>query len=200
VKVLPYGDDAVLVEVDASPLAVVPALRALPGVREVVPGARTVLVVFDDGQMADAAALGSALAQAPEAELPRATPGRTVELPVRYDGADLADVAAIAGIAVDEVVARHADGTYTVAFCGFAPGFAYLTGLDPVLQMPRLTQPRASVPAGSVAIAAEYTGVYPGSSPGGWRLLGTTDAPLWDLDRDPPALLVPGTRVRFVPR
>lgn len=197
-KVLPYGEDAVLVEVDVSPLAVLPALTALPGVREVVPGARTVLVVFDGDRIPDAATLGSVLAQS--SEQPPEGPGELIELPVRYDGADLADVAATAGIGLDEVVRRHADVTYTVAFCGFAPGFAYLTGLDPMLQLPRLREPRASVPPGSVAIAAEYTGVYPRSSPGGWRLLGTTSAPLWDLDRDPPALLVPGARVRFVPR
>jgi KipI family sensor histidine kinase inhibitor len=126
--------------------------------------------------------------------------GAVVELPVRYDGADLIPLAAELGCSPEALLQRHAAGEYTVAFCGFAPGFAYLSGLDPALHVPRLASPRTAVPAGSVAIAGEYTGVYPRSSPGGWRLLGRTDAVLWDLDREPPALLTPGTRVRFVPR
>ncbi len=91
----------------------------------------------------------------------------------------------------------HSGAGYTVRFCGFAPGFAYLDGLDPRLHVPRRDDPRTSIPAGSVAIAGEFAGVYPRASPGGWRLLGRTDASLWDVDRDPPALLTPGTRVRF---
>ena len=122
----------------------------------------------------------------------------TVEIPVRYDGADLAAVAERVGLSLDEVVALHCAPEYTVRFCGFSPGFGYLDGLDPRLHVPRHSSPRTSVPAGSVAVAGEFTGVYPRSSPGGWQLLGRTDAPLWDADRDPPALLTPGARVRFV--
>jgi 5-oxoprolinase (ATP-hydrolysing) subunit B len=126
--------------------------------------------------------------------------GPRVTLAVYYDGADLADVAQLAGCSVDEVVRRHSGAEYTVAFCGFAPGFAYLTGLDPSLHVPRLSTPRARVPAGAVGVAGEYTAAYPRASPGGWRLIGRTDAALWSLERADPALLVPGTRVRFEPR
>jgi KipI family sensor histidine kinase inhibitor len=120
-----------------------------------------------------------------------------VEIPVTYDGADLAEVAELTGLTPAEVAARHAAAEYTVAFCGFSPGFGYLTGGDPALDVPRLATPRTKVPAGSVAIAEAFTGVYPRELPGGWRILGTTTAVLWDLDRDPPGLFVPGTRVRF---
>jgi KipI family sensor histidine kinase inhibitor len=102
------------------------------------------------------------------------------------------------GLGVDDLIRRHSAMRYRVAFCGFAPGFAYLSGLDPALHVPRLAEPRTAVPAGSVAIAGEFTAVYPRRSPGGWRLLGTSQAQLWQLDRDPPSLLTPGTAVRFV--
>jgi len=121
----------------------------------------------------------------------------TVEIPVVYDGADLDDVCAATGLTAHEVVARHTAMTYAVAFCGFAPGFAYLEGLDRALVVPRLATPRTRVPAGSVAIADTWSAVYPRESPGGWRLLGRTDVALWDLARPSPALLAPGTRVRF---
>lgn len=192
----PYGDRAVLLE-DDEPVRLLAALRAQPGVISVVPAARTVLVRFDPARTSDAAIADAALSVERMAAPP--APPAAVELAVRYDGADLEAVAAEARCSVAEVVARHSAAEYTVAFCGFAPGFAYLTGLDPVLHRPRLATPRTSVPPGSVGIAGEYTGVYPRSSPGGWRLLARTDAELWDLDRDPPALLVPGARVRFRP-
>ena len=115
-----------------------------------------------------------------------------------YDGPDLAEVARLTGLSPGEVVARHAAGEYTVGWLGFSPGFGYLTGLDPVLaSVPRLAEPRLRVPAGSVAIAGGLAAVYSSTSPGGWRLLGRTSAALWDPDRDPPALLAPGMRVRF---
>ncbi len=158
---------------------------------EVVPAARTVLV--EGSPLPDLAALLADLPPAPEA------PGRTVEVPVAYDGPDLADVAGLAGLPVAEVVRRHAAADYTVAFSGFAPGFGYLTGLPAELHVARRPTPRTAVPAGAVGIAGEFAGVYPRRSPGGWQLLGRTDAVLWDADRDPPALLSPGTRVRFVP-
>jgi KipI family sensor histidine kinase inhibitor len=164
----------------------------LPGVVELVPAARTVLV--EGERPPDLAELLSGL----ETE-PAAAAASTVEIPVTYDGADLAEVAGLAGLPEAEVVRRHAAAAYTVAFCGFAPGFGYLTGLPAELQVPRRATPRTAVEAGSVAVAGEFAGVYPRRSPGGWQLLGRTDVVLWDPDRDPPALLAPGARVRFVP-
>ena len=191
-NVLPYGESAVLVETD-EPLALTAALRGQDGLIELVPAARTVLVRFTPGT--DVRTLLAEVTACPDA----GAAGPLVELDVRYDGADLAAVAAEAGLSAGEVIERHSSAEYVVAFCGFSPGFAYLTGLDAALHLPRLASPRTSVPPGSVAIAGEYTGVYPRSSPGGWRLLGRTDAALWDLARPVPALLAPGTRVRFRP-
>ena len=114
-----------------------------------------------------------------------------------YDGPDLGLVARLWEVSVDEVVRRHTSLTFTSAFCGFAPGFAYLTGLPPEWWLPRLDDPRARVPAGSVAIAGEWCGVYPTASPGGWLLLGATGITLWDPTAAEPALLAPGTQVRF---
>jgi KipI family sensor histidine kinase inhibitor len=125
------------------------------------------------------------------------TEGELVALAVRYDSPDLESVAEHCGLDVDEVVRRHREASYVVAFCGFAPGFAYLTGLPPELEVPRLDEPRSKVPPGSVGLAGTFTGVYPRSSPGGWRLIARTDETLWDVEREPPALLAPGTRVRF---
>ena len=199
-NVRPYGERAVLIEVDDAHL--VPAVRAAmaaePGVVEAVGGAETVLVVFDPAVMS-AARLATALDSGEFRRVPRHNSPKSVDVPVVYDGADLDEVAAEARMTPSEVAHTHAHGRYTVRFCGFSPGFAYLDGLDPRLHLPRRATPRTAVPAGSVAIAGEFTGVYPQPSPGGWRLLGRTDAPLWDMTRDPPALLVPGTRVRFVP-
>ncbi|MDI3406542.1 5-oxoprolinase subunit PxpB [Streptomyces cavernicola] len=196
------GEHALLVELDTG--AAVEALHAallqrretgdLPPVREIVPAARTVLLDGVDDPRALAAALPSWDVPAVPARAPE-----TVELPVRYDGPDLADVAALWGVAVDEVARIHAEAEFRVAFCGFAPGFGYLTGLPERYAVPRRATPRTSVPAGSVALAGPYTGVYPRSSPGGWQLIGSTDAVLWDHARVPAALLSPGTRVRFVP-
>ncbi|MFD1151776.1 5-oxoprolinase subunit PxpB [Saccharothrix hoggarensis] len=191
------GADAVLVEVGS--LDEVEAVRAavaaarLPEVVELVPAARTVLVVTRAGGI-----------EAVRRVLDAVEPGRRVEapstevvLPVRYDGPDLDLVAETAGLTTAEVVALHSGTTYQVAFCGFAPGFAYLTGLPEPLRQPRLDSPRTKVPAGSVAVAGEFTAAYPLATPGGWRLIGRTDAPLFDPRRDPPALLAPGQRVRF---
>lgn len=202
VRILPYGEAAVLVET-GDPLALRAALAGRDGVLELVPGAQTLLVRFDPAVTSGDTLLASG--QLPGrvggSSRPPDHPGdhSRVELDVRYDGADLAAVADESGLSVAEVVRLHSGAEYTVAFCGFSPGFAYLTGLDPALHLPRLPSPRTSVPAGSVAIAGGFTGVYPRSSPGGWRLLGRTDAPLWDTARPNPALLEPGTRVRFRP-
>jgi KipI family sensor histidine kinase inhibitor len=121
---------------------------------------------------------------------------RRVDVPVSFDGEDLPFVAAHWGLTVNEAVARLTGTAFTVAFCGFAPGFAYLRGLAG--SVPRLDQPRTKVPAGSVALAGAFAGIYPTGSPGGWRLVGRTTLSLFDVDRDPPALLTPGTTVRLV--
>ncbi|MFG6294780.1 MULTISPECIES: 5-oxoprolinase subunit B family protein [Streptomyces] len=201
-NVLRVGDDALLVEVasgdEAEALRAELLRRRAEGsltAREIVPAARTVLL---DG-LADPAGVARELTAA---EVPAAPPrtGDVVEIPVRYDGPDLADVAAHWGVAEREVARIHAGTEFRVAFCGFAPGFGYLTGLPARYDVPRRAAPRTAVPAGSVALAGPYTGVYPRSSPGGWQLIGTTEAVLWDHTRVPAALLSPGTRVRFVPR
>ena len=123
--------------------------------------------------------------------------GAPLTIDVVYDGPDIAALAYAARVSVDDVVRLHATGTYEVAFCGFSPGFAYLRGIDERLHVPRRDSPRTSVPAGSIGVAAGYTCVYPSASPGGWHLIGRTSAALWDVDRDPPALLHPGRAVRF---
>ncbi|MFI9615441.1 allophanate hydrolase subunit 1 [Streptomyces sp. NPDC052023] len=200
-RVLPVGDDGLLVEVSsgdqAQALHAELLRRRAEGslmVRDIVPAARTVLL---DG-LTDALRLASELTAA---DVPPAPPraGKAVELPVRYDGPDLADVAALWGVSEREVARIHAGTEFRVAFCGFAPGFGYLTGLPPRYEVPRRPTPRTAVPAGAVALAGPYTGVYPHTSPGGWQLIGSTDAVLWDHARVPAALLAPGTRVRFVP-
>ncbi|MBQ0829613.1 5-oxoprolinase subunit B family protein [Streptomyces tagetis] len=201
-NVLPVGDDALLVEVasgrEAEALHAELTRRRAEGslaVREIVPAARTVLL---DG-VADPDRLARELTAA---QVPPTPPreARAVEIPVRYDGPDLADVAARWGVAREEVARIHAGTEFRVAFCGFAPGFGYLTGLPSRYEVPRRDTPRTAVPAGSVSLAGPYTGVYPRASPGGWQVIGTTDAVLWDPERVPAALLSPGTRVRFVPR
>lgn len=196
VRLLPCGRRAVLVELD-DVLGFQAALSRLgpAGVEELVPAARTLLVRFDPA-VTDADRLGAVLREVSPVDSAVAATAEVV-VPVVYDGEDLADVAASAGISVDSVIERHSTGTYVSAFCGFAPGFAYLSGLDPALHVSRRSTPRTRIPAGSVAIAGEYSAVYPSASPGGWQLLGRTDAPVWDVERDPPNLLPPGTRVRF---
>jgi KipI family sensor histidine kinase inhibitor len=171
---------------------------AIPGVADVVPAARTVLVVAEDG--AEISAVVAALERVDVRTTTEPTEPQTEEVvvAVRYDGPDLAEVAERTGLPVDQVVAAHTGTPWRVAFGGFAPGFAYLVGGDPRLEVPRRAHPRTAVPAGAVGLAGEYSGIYPRSSPGGWQLIGTTDAALWDLDRDPPSLLRPGAVVRFV--
>ncbi len=199
-RVLRCGEGAALVELDGLPevLGLYAALSAdpPPGTGGLVPAARTLLVRHDPAVLTFEALRAELAVRAGGPVHLR--DGGQVEVPVRYDGEDLEEVAGLTGLPVREVVRRHAGGTYTCAFCGFAPGFAYLAGLDARLHVPRLPTPRTRVPAGAVAIAAEFTAVYPRESPGGWRILGHTGSRLWDLERDPPALLAPGTRVRFV--
>ncbi len=198
-RILPYGDRALLAEVgsvaQAGSLAASLQRRRPPGVEELVPGARTVLVRIDPHRISlTAAERWIASAEVSESAHPV---GEPVTIPVRYDGPDLADAAELLGIAPDELVALHSSATWTAAFVGFAPGFAYLTSPDFASELPRRATSRPRVQPGSVGLAGEFTGVYPRESPGGWQLIGTTDTVLWDVDRDPPALLRPGTEVRF---
>ena len=169
----------------------------LPGVIEVVPGAATVLVTFEPGSWLAAMLMDRLRDLAIAAKGFPASAASPVVIDTVYDGPDLAEVAALTGLDEADVISRHQAAEYRVGWLGFAPGFGYLTGLDPALAVPRLDSPRLSVPAGSVAIGGGLAAVYPASSPGGWRLLGRTDAVLWDPGRDPPALLAPGQRVRF---
>jgi KipI family sensor histidine kinase inhibitor len=199
-RLLPCGDRALLAEVaDAGERRRLDATlrrHPLPGSVEHVPGARTVLVVANapDDLPGLAAALRG-LVLDPDEPLEE---GDDLVIEVRYDGPDLQDVATSVGISPDEVVERHTTQVWTVEFAGFAPGFGYLTGSEGGLDVPRRASPRTRIPAGSVGLAGPYSGIYPRASPGGWQLIGHSDAPLWDADRDPPALLTPGRRVRFV--
>jgi len=196
-RVLPFGPGALLAEYDslAEVMSVDEALREsnLAGIDEIIPAARTVLVTF---RQVDRAALDALLV--PGAAATRVE-GPIVEIPVDYDGADLDEVADATGLSVTEIIDVHSSTEYSAAFLGFTPGWVYLVGLPSSLQLPRRKTPRTAVPAGSVAIANEFTGVYPTVSPGGWHLLGHTDVKMFDVERDKPALVIAGDRVRFVP-
>mgnify|MGYP002629297801 CR=1 FL=1 len=200
-RVLPMGSTAALVEDPPSdPAAWSLGFRALglAGVVDIVPAARTVLIRCES-----ASALRSAISRIGDVT-PVAADDQSerppVVIPVRYDGPDLEQVAGLAGCTVDEVISLHTSAVYEVAFCGFAPGFGYLRGVPLQLQHPRRSTPRTRVPAGSVAIASEFSAVYPSESPGGWHLLGTTDLAMFDVRREPPALLAPSAIVRFEPK
>lgn len=201
-RFLPFGSEAMLIEVDDLDQAV--AVRAavvdagVRGVHEVVSAARTVLVRFHPG-LVDRSRVREIAARAGEASPPPSASGEVVDIPVRYDGADLDEVAALTSLSVAEVVRRHSAPVYRVAFTGFAPGFAYLSGGDPALVVPRRATPRTTIPAGSVAVAGEFSAVYPRASAGGWQLIGRTTATTWMPDAPEPALLRPGHGVRFVP-
>ena len=200
-RVRPVGDRGVLVELTDNEEVhrVAAAARERYGDRlaEVVAGHRTVLLVWAappvDRNLVDelCAASGEPAAGAG---------ARTATIAVVYDGPDLDAVAEHAGISPEDVARRHAGAEYRVAFVGFSPGFAYLLGGDPKLRVPRRADPRQRVPPGSVALAGEYSAVYPSGSPGGWQLIGRTDEVMFDPDRDPPALLEPGMAVTFTER
>lgn len=196
-RIVPAGENAVLVEFDGldETMAYYRSLTADPPSRvaDLVPAARTVLVMFD-GPKQPILDWISATEPAVDVDDDRSD---TVTISVVYDGEDLDEVARLTGLSTTEVVAAHTDQAWIVAFGGFAPGFGYLVGTDARLHVPRRASPRTSVPAGSVGLAGDFSGIYPRSSPGGWQLIGRTDAQLWNLDRDPPALLRPGTTVRF---
>lgn len=202
---LSVGDAAVMVELSAlnDVVRLHAALTAgrergdVPGIQDLVPAERTLLIRFDPR----ACSLDTVRAWVADTP-PSQTIGRVgdeVELPVRYDGEDLDDVGRLTGLGPDGVVAVHSGQLWTVAFAGFSPGFGYLVGGDERLRVPRLASPRVRVPAGAVALAGHYSAVYPRESPGGWQLIGHTSTDVWDLDANPPALLRPGVRVRFIP-
>lgn len=199
-QILSSGSTALLIELDDldAVLAMYAALTDAPpdGVVDIVPAARTVLMVIDPArtsldQVADAV---RRVTPRPDAR----SGGDTVELPVHYDGEDLEELAGLLGVDRAELVRRHTGAEWTVAFCGFAPGFGYLTQPGADWDVPRRDDPRTKVPPGAVALAGEFSGVYPRESPGGWQLIGHTDVAVFDLSRDPAALLRPGTQVRFV--
>jgi KipI family sensor histidine kinase inhibitor len=197
-RVRPVGADALLLEVD-DPAAWFTELwhRREAGeldATEIVPGARTVLL---DG-LNDPAGLATAIRTWTPATPADDQTGSAVEIPVEFDGEDLGDVAKLWQTDEQGVIDRLLTTPLHVAFCGFSPGWAYLSGLPEELAVPRLDTPRPRVPAGSVALADAYAGIYPAASPGGWRLVGHTDVTLFEPDRTPPALLTPGTQVRFV--
>lgn len=197
-----YGDQALLLEFDstADVLAWTATLTAaqLLGVVDIVPASRTILIKLADPryQAPTRQRLGTLRLQ-PGAAPVRPTGQADVTIDVVYDGDDLNDVATLTGLTPDEVVAAHTGSPWQVGFMGFAPGFAYLVGGDTRLQVPRRAEPRTSVPPGAVALAGEFSGIYPRQSPGGWQLIGRTDAVMFDVHRDQPALLTPGTWVQF---
>ena len=199
-RLLPCGDSGLLVEVEN--LDAVLALYAelvddLPeGVVDLVPAARTLMLRIDPARTNPERVARAVRAVEPQSGH-RPDAGH-LEVPVTYDGADLAEVGRLTGLGERGVIEAHTAQEWTVAFCGFAPGFGYLVGADDRLNVPRRNVPRTKVPAGSVALAGEFTGVYPQQSPGGWQLIGRTTLQPWDLEREPPALLVPGIRVTFV--
>lgn len=217
-RILPMGDNALLLEtsdIDAVlALHYVLAAHVATGedvwgqVDDVVPAARTVLLVARPSTdlnrlakrirsaIADVAVPNAAASE--EAAADEAPSEETVDIPTRYDGSDLEEVARLTRLSPAEVVAAHTGMPWRVGFGGFAPGFAYLVGGDPRLRVPRRSEPRTRVPAGSVALAGEFSAVYPRESPGGWQLIGTSDIKLWDATQEPPALLKAGQVVRFV--
>jgi KipI family sensor histidine kinase inhibitor len=194
------GDRALLVELDdlAETIAWHRALDAgvIDDVEDLVPAARTVLVRHKGNRDRVLAWIRST----EPADADAVSDVDTLVVPVTYDGEDLNDVADATGLSTTEIVSAHTEQVWTVAFGGFAPGFGYLVGTDDRLHVPRKSTPRTTVPAASVGLAGEFSGIYPRSSPGGWQLIGRTDAVLWDPQRDPPALLRPGVTVRFEQR
>lgn len=196
-RILTASDHALLVEAadldEAMRLNL--AWEGVPGVLERIPGARTVLVRFDPLRVS--ASDLSVVLEATEVDAAHLPATGEAVIPVRYDGEDLDEAASLLGVTAEELVNRHLAADWRVAFSGFAPGFGYVVSSDPLFDVPRRSSPRTRVPAGSVALAGQFTGVYPRESPGGWQLIGRTDAVMWDIDRTPPALLAPGTTVRF---
>jgi KipI family sensor histidine kinase inhibitor len=197
-----YGDQALLLEFEstAEVLAWSAAVReaGLPGVLDVVPASRTVLIkVAGPRYQAPTRQRLAKLQVAADAPTEATDQSADVEIEVVYDGEDLDEVARLTGLTPDQVVEAHTGTLWQVGFGGFAPGFAYLIGGDSRLAVPRRADPRTKVPAGAVGLAGEFSAVYPRESPGGWQLIGRTSTEMWDVDADPPALLVPGMWVQF---
>ena len=195
-----YGDRAQLVECDTTGAALALTTQihnaAVPGVTDVVPAARTVFIELAHPRFQAPARRRLARLEA-ESGTDAASSIADVVIDVIYDGDDIAEDAELAGLDVQSFIEAHTSTTWRVGFCGFAPGFAYLIDGHPQLQVPRKCEPRTRVPAGSVALAGEFSGIYPRESPGGWQLIGRTDTPVWDVNRPEPALLKPGMRVQF---
>lgn len=201
-----YGDQALLLEFNRTTdvLAWTEAIRRadLLGVIDIVPASRTVLIKLAGPRyLAPTRQRLAKIQVGPDIAADLAAPARgenvDVEIDVIYDGPDLDEVSRLTGLSTDQVVAAHTAIPWRVGFGGFAPGFAYLVGGDPRLEVPRRAEPRTKVPVGSVGLAGEFSGIYPRESPGGWQLIGRTGEVLWDLDRERPALLTPGMTVRF---
>jgi KipI family sensor histidine kinase inhibitor len=199
--VLDYGDQALLLQFDstADVLAWAAALReaALPGVLDIVPASRTVLVKLDGPRYQSVTRRRLRTLRVTPDAMKTASPDEFTVIDVVYDGADLAEVADRTGLSNAQVINAHTATPWRVGFGGFAPGFAYLIGGDPRLAVPQRPEPRPSVPAGAVGLAGEFSMIYPRRSPGGWQLIGHTDVVLWDIDRPNPALLTPGMWVQF---
>ncbi|MDR3659338.1 MAG: allophanate hydrolase subunit 1 [Mycobacterium sp.] len=198
-----YGDQALLLEFNsaAEVLAWTDTLRAagLPGILDIVPASRTVLLKLAAPRYRIPTEQRLSKLRLKEFDSTEVSTPQQADavVDVTYDGADLDEVAQLTGLSPSEVIAAHTGTLWRVAFGGFTPGFAYLVGGDPRLQVPRRSEPRTRVPAGAVALAGEFGGVYPRETPGGWQLIGRTDAVLWDLHRAQPALLTPGMWVQF---
>lgn len=199
-RFLPVNLNALLVELDnlEQTLALLASLKSEPiaGIEELVPAARTILIRWRP----TACSMADLVREIGQRDVSaRAQRGATlIEIPVHYTGEDLADVAQLLGITPEEVIRRHTGSEYTVAFTGFAPGFAYLSGGHPSFNVPRRSTPRTRIPAGAVGLAGTFSGVYPQASPGGWQIIGVTPTAMWDLAREVPALLQPGYRVKFI--
>lgn len=201
-RFLPVSRTAFLVELPDldRTLALFAALQSQKphGVEDMIPAARTVLIRFSPYETSATEVAGQ-IARLDLGINVRPV-GKSVVVPVDYDGEDLPEIATLTGLTVAEIIQRHTAPDYIVAFCGFAPGFGYLTGGDPALQVPRRKTPRVRIPAGAVGLAGAFTGVYPQDSPGGWQIIGTTQVKMWDLTRTPPAFFQPGFQVRFFDR
>lgn len=201
-RLRPAGDRAVMIRTgtfnEAATLAGRIRADRWREVEDLMPASKSLLVVVNNAHD-----LGPVIGRIEELLLslpidPTLPTGPIVEIPMRFDGPDLADVAATSGLTVDELAAAHCEKPWYAAFAGFTAGFCYLVGGSARIVAGRLLEPRPSVPAGSVAVAGPYAAIYPRESPGGWQLIGHTSAVLWELGRDQPALLTPGCRVQFV--
>ena len=199
-RFLPVNLSAFMVELQSleQTMALTDSLNNMPiaGIEEITPAARTILVRYNpvitsvNGLVSEIS-----LRDVSKVELKAS---KLVTIPVDYSGEDIAEVARYLGITIDEVIRRHTENEYQVAFSGFAPGFGYMVSKGAQLNVPRRSSPRVRIPAGSVALAGEFSSVYPQASPGGWQLIGTTDIAVWNIDREEPALLQAGYRVNFI--